>query len=374
MASKKNDCEILFIGPVEENEFYKDIKNKKLVHKIWNFNHYVRSIFKAVKTMKPDIIHFQFELRRFGLFKIGIKLTLLIFLCYIFKVKVVVTLHDVYVAKEGGNWTLFEHQDVPIPRIFLKILVKLFFRFLGKFCAKIIIYSQIGKEALINYYNFPHEKIESSNLALTSYVETTETEKKKKLENLFKDKKIILHFGSISPRKGYETALNSMKIISKKIPHTLYVIVGLTNIHQKEYEKSLRNLIEEFDLKRNVYFAGFLDDDETSIIFDIADIALYLYKPGSYGSMAIHHAVQHSTPTIATDTEFFKEILGPNALYIDPDNVNELTTAITELLTDTDFSNQLRESMKLIKGKFSWKKTAEETMQVYDKIYHKKND
>ena len=369
MASKKNDCEILFIGPVEENEFYKDIKNKKLVHKIWNFNHYVRSIFKAVKTMKPDIIHFQFELRRFGLFKIGIKLPFLILLCNFMGTKVFVTLHDVYVAKEGTRWSLFAHQKVPLPRFILKIIIKLFMKTLALFCHKVVIYTKIGQKALIEYYKFPKDKIIDSNLAFTGNPNVNNLEKKNKLESEFQGKKIILHFGSISPRKGYETAIKAMKIVAQKEPNSLLVIAGLTNPYQKLYEKSLRQLPKKMDIENNVCFAGFRDDEEIAILFNMAEIALYLYKPGSYGSMAIHHSVQHHTPTIATNTEIFNEILGDdNAIYINPENEKQLAAAMLKIITNQNFKNNLIEGMKAISGKFTWAKTAAKYIEEYEKL------
>jgi len=373
VASRKKNCEIDFIGPIGKNNFYDTIKNKDSIKRVWTLNNYVFKIYNYIKSHKPDIVHYQFELRRLGLFKTGIKFPFLLYLSSLTKSKIVVTLHDLYVAKEGSKWTLFKYQSTPVPRFILKILVKLFMKSVGRFSDKIIVYSKIGEKALIEYYGIPQEKIVTSNLALTENTTIQNQEKRKKYELEYHNKKIILHFGSISPRKGYETAINAINIVAKKEPNCLLVITGKTNPYHKIYEQRLRQLPKKLNVEKNVHFTGFLEDEDLAVLFEISEAALYLYKPGSYGSLAIHHAVQHNTPTIATDTEIFREILGDNAEYIDPENERQLAKAMLKIITDEEFKQKIRNEMRKITGKFTWAKTAATTMEVYESLTSSEN-
>ena len=80
IASRKSNCEIDFIGPIDKNNFYDAIKNKDSIKRVWTLNNYVFKIYNYIKSHKPDIIHYQFELRRLGLFKTGIKFPFLLYL------------------------------------------------------------------------------------------------------------------------------------------------------------------------------------------------------------------------------------------------------------------------------------------------------
>ena len=122
------------------------------------------------------------------------------------------------------------------------------------------------------------------------------------------------------------------------------------------------------NVEKNVHFAGFLEDEDLAILFEISEAALYLYKPGSYGSLAIHHAVQHNTPTIVTNTEIFRELLGDNTEYIDPENGEQLAKAMLKIITDEEFKQKIKYEMRKIIGKFTWAKTAATTWEVYESL------
>jgi len=55
-------------------------------------------------------------------------------------------------------------------------------KFVGKFSDKIIVYSKIGENALIEYYGVTKEKIVTSNLSLTVSTTIQNQEKRKKYE------------------------------------------------------------------------------------------------------------------------------------------------------------------------------------------------
>ena len=368
MALRKQH-EIFFIGPIENNENFKVVKNQKFVRRIWKFNNYVRSIYKFTKKEKPDIIHFNFELRDFGLLKSGITIPLLLFLIRSIKTKIIFTLHSIYVVKEKGKWTLFEHQDVPLPRPILKILIKLFIKSVCKLSDRIIIYNKSAKNGLVEYFNIPEDKIDVTYLAVEKKHYSQDSLKRKKFEEKFKNKKIILCFGNISPRKGLDTSIMAMKRVVKKHPNYILVISGISTSYNKDFELDLRKLPKTINLEKNVVFTGFLEDEEVDTIFDLADMALYVYKPAAIGTLSLHHAIQHHTPIIASNTDTFKEILEENdAMLIEPDNEFLLSNTILQLIENDELRKKLRNRMENLSSKYSWEKTVEDYVNSYEKL------
>lgn len=367
LINKKN-VELYFIGPIEKNNFYDGIKNKQSIKQVWNFNHFVRKIYSFLRKNKPDIIHYNFELRFFSQFRIAIKLPLLVILSYISGTKVFVTFHELYVSKEEKGWGLFEHQEIILPRFIVKLFAKFFIKIIALFSHKVMVFSKVGQDALINFYKIPSNKILQINFAPTGIKNISNLEKKKTMESKFYGKKIILIFGSISPRKNYEIIIESMEIISKIEPNSLLLIAGYTNPYNKSYEKTLQELPKKLNIKNNVSFFGPCDDDEVAILFNLAEVALYLYKPLSYGSASIHNVIQYNTPTIATNYETFKEILGENnAIYVDFNDKEQISNSILKVISNPNFKNELKKRLNLISEKFSWEKNAEKILNEYEK-------
>jgi glycosyltransferase involved in cell wall biosynthesis len=78
--------------------------------------------------------------------------------------------------------------------------------------------------------------------------------------------------------------------------------------------------------------------------------------------------MKYGCPVITSNVSSLPEAGGDAAIYIDPENTKDIAEKMEKVLSDT----RLRESM-IKKGfvhvkKFSWEKTAEETLDVLQKL------
>ena len=161
----------------------------------------------------------------------------------------------------------------------------------------------------------------------------------------------------------------AMKRVVKKHPNYILVISGISTSYNKDFELDLRKLPKTINLEKNVVFTGFLEDEEVDTIFDLADMALYVYKPAAIGTLSLHHAIQHHTPIIASNTDTFKEILEENdAMLIEPDNEFLLSNTILQLIENDELRKKLRNRMENLSSKYSWEKTVEDYVNSYEKL------
>ena len=369
IIANKKDYEILFIGPNEKDERYSSNRYIEFVHRVWKYDNYVLSIYNYLKKYKPDIIYFNFELRIFGSIKSAIKFPLLLFLIHFTKTKVVTTLHQIFIERQDTKWEFFDdYHLINIPKFILKFLIKIFVKAVCRYSDKIVIHTHGAKSGLIEYYRIDEKKIEVNHLAIVPNTSINQ-QKKKKFEALFNQKKIILCFGLIAPRKGIETAIKSLKIITEKLPDYVLVIAGSSTEYYRPYENMLRQLTKTLDLEEKIFFTGFLDDDEVNILFNMSEIVVYPYAPSCSFSYAVLHAIHHNKPTIVTNINTFKEVLQENdALFIEPNNEKQLADAIFKIATNSDLRTQLRLQMKSISGNYSWQKTAAKYMKIYEEL------
>ncbi len=77
------------------------------------------------------------------------------------------------------------------------------------------------------------------------------------------------------------------------------------------------------------------------------------------------------TPVVCSNRTSLPEVVGDAALTFDPDNIGQMVAAMRELLTDADLAAKLRERSLERAKQFSWRKTAAETLAVYEEVYKK---
>jgi glycosyltransferase involved in cell wall biosynthesis len=79
-------------------------------------------------------------------------------------------------------------------------------------------------------------------------------------------------------------------------------------------------------------------------------------------------AMTCGTPTITSNVTSIPEIVQDGAITIDPNNTDLLTEKIYDVLTNLDLRRDLIEKGLRRAYNFSWKKTAIETIKVYEEL------
>ncbi|MBI4655128.1 MAG: glycosyltransferase family 4 protein, partial [Elusimicrobia bacterium] len=75
-------------------------------------------------------------------------------------------------------------------------------------------------------------------------------------------------------------------------------------------------------------------------------------------------------PVTASNATSIPEIVGDAGILFDPYNTEEMAQAIEKVLKNPDLRQELvRKGFEQVK-KFSWEKTARQTLEVYKKVYN----
>jgi glycosyltransferase involved in cell wall biosynthesis len=72
-------------------------------------------------------------------------------------------------------------------------------------------------------------------------------------------------------------------------------------------------------------------------------------------------------PVACSDASAVPEVAGDAALYFAPDSPDEIAQAIVRLLGDTKLTAELMERGQARQRMFTWSRTAEETLAVYER-------
>ena len=228
----------------------------------------------------------------------------------------------------------------------------------------IITGSNFTKNEIVKYMNYPEDKISVIYHAVDHELyrvyekETLQATKDKfELPNNF-----LLFVGSIEPRKNLLNLLKAYHLLSKEIKKSYpLVLVGF-----KGWEN--RDIMSEIEKEREtIHYLGYLSDEELAHIYNLATIFIY---PSLYEGFGIPplEAMACGTAVIASNRASLPEACGKSALYIEPENCEDIAEKIVDLIENEDKKLALIESGFAHCKAFTWEKASNEHMKVFKKV------
>jgi glycosyltransferase involved in cell wall biosynthesis len=274
--------------------------------------------------------------------------------------KMVVTIHDLI------PYTMPETVDPP----HLKYIHEKTQAVLEKADAVITV-SQHSKKDIMNFFHYPQERITVTYLApdpIYHPIEKKEAKEKIAWGYGISDD-FLLYLGGFSPRKNVRGIIEGFAQVLKDYEGKLQlVVIG----HPCRSFAELCSLVERLNLTGKVVFPGFVPTCDLPYFYSAAEVFLYPSLYEGFGLPPLE-AVACGTPTIISNRSSLPEILGGGALQVDPDKPYSIGNAIYILLNNTPLREELKRRGLELAASFSWKKTAEKTLQVYNSLLDKGN-
>jgi glycosyltransferase involved in cell wall biosynthesis len=237
---------------------------------------------------------------------------------------------------------------------------------------KIITISDFTKNELINYTNIPPNKIQTIYLGvddefkkLTSH-EIEDTRIEYNLPNSY-----ILYVGSEQSRKNFISIIKAFYRLKKKynLKDLKLIKAGSPQISDAQ-RKKIFDLIKELNLEKDVIFTNYVSDEYLVKLYNGAEIFVYPSLYEGFGLPPLE-AMACGCPVITSNTSSLPEVVGDAGIMIDPFDVDSLTESMHKILTDNDLKKELsRKSLERAKL-FTWKKTADQTLEVYEDVLNK---
>jgi glycosyltransferase involved in cell wall biosynthesis len=127
-----------------------------------------------------------------------------------------------------------------------------------------------------------------------------------------------------------------------------------------------RNHIEH--IRDYLHMPGYIPNADLPYIYNGSFAFLYTSLRESFG-IPLLEAMACGTPVVTSRTSSMPEIAGDQAILVDPENPEEIARMLLRLETDEEFRHcQCQLGLERARL-FSWKRTAEQLLKVYQEVY-----
>lgn len=265
----------------------------------------------------------------------------------------VVTIHDLIFMRYPNFFPWVDRQ------VYLKKI-----KYACEYADIVVAICEQTKEDLINFLKVDEKKIrvvyQSCNPRF--YTPLDEEKIRHTLSHYGIGKDFILNVGAIEPRKNALTLVKAYAHLKKSINLDL-VLIG----NGKEYKREIENFIQSQGLEGRVKILTNVSNSDLPAIYQAAKLFCYPSLFEGFG-IPIIEALFSKVPVITSKGSCFPEAGGPNSIYIESENVEELTHAIERVLTDKDLSYSMIENGRNYVEKFHRSFTTDNLVSVYKEL------
>lgn len=263
--------------------------------------------------------------------------------------------------------TIFDLSPVIFPQFFTSLtnLYTRLFPMIIKNTNQIVTISENSKTDIVKRFKVLIEKITVTYLGVE---DTFKPITDKVYLELIRTKyhlpdKFILFVGTIEPRKNLISLLTAFSDIRKRQLDVKLVIVGKMGWLQD----NILQTIEQLNIKQEVVFTGFVKDEHLPAIYSLAKVFVYPSLYEGFG-LPVLEAMACGCPVITSDTSSLPEIVGNTTISINSHREREIISAIMDVTTKRYIWNKLSIGGIKRARKFSWQKTARQTLKIYEDV------
>lgn len=294
-------------------------------------------ITNDLKKQKPDIYHGLSNELPFGLKKAGIPS--------------LVTIHDLIFVR-------FPEFYKPIDRTIYNYK----FRKACELGDRVIAVSEMTRQDIIKYYHIPENKIDVvyQGCAPLFLKQASLDERQRVTDKYNLPAHYILYVGSIEERKNLLLIVKALHKLNKDIR---LIAIG----KRTPYTEVVENYIRENRMGQQVTLLSNIPYEDLPVFYQLASLFIYPSFFEGFG-IPIIEALHSNIPVIAATGSCLEEAGGPDSLYVNPNDADDLSEKIDWVLSTPSVADRMRAAGKKYVKRFTDKQIADDLMAVYGKL------
>lgn len=266
--------------------------------------------------------------------------------------KSVVTIHDL-------NYKFVPESMAALTRVMQKIFVTL----TAHRANHIIAVSEFVRGQVIKYLKLRPGKITSIHEAAELEVFAPAERNPELLVHYGIFRPYLFAFSSLTPHKNIVGLIKAFAQIKQAAPNTFQLVIAG---HQPRNTPMIKLAADLGLSNEDIILTGYLDNKARTALLGNATAFAFPSLYEGFG-LPILEAMASRVAVACSNCASLPEVAGEAAIYFDPLNIKQMTDVLVLLLSNDDERRVLIARGEKNLQRFSWEKTAYETIAVYEK-------
>ena len=223
--------------------------------------------------------------------------------------------------------------------------------------------SEATRQDVIERLHVSPEKISTIHLAANPLYERpfSQTDINATLSQHNLPRGFVLAVGTLEPRKNLPMLIRAYEqmVAETAVDVPLILVGGKGWIYDEIFAT-----IDELGLRDSVRHLSGIFDEQLAHLYHAAGVLVTPSKYEGFGLPALE-AMHCDCPVIVSNTGSLPEVAGEAGILLDPDDESAWAEAMARVLTDSAQRDEMVENGRLQATHFTWRKTAEMTLEIY---------
>ncbi len=274
----------------------------------------------------------------------------------------IATIHDIIPVR------LPVYRDSPRMRAYMRLVTRA-----ARKSSLIITVSQHAKKDIIDVLKVPAERIRVTyEAAGDEYKPITDPEtlaRARARYGLSADSRYILYLGGLDHRKNVPLLVRAFAHVYQQgnDPTLQLLIAGNPDQKSGPLFPDPRPVAADLGMSGQIIYR-YIEEEDKPVIYSGASLFVYPSYYEGFGLPPLE-AMSCGAPVVCSKRTSLPEVVGDAAITFDPDNTGQLVAAMRSVLTDRELAADLRARSLQQAARFDWRKTAKETLAVYEEVY-----
>ncbi|MCA9385117.1 glycosyltransferase [Candidatus Dojkabacteria bacterium] len=186
----------------------------------------------------------------------------------------------------------------------------------------------------------------------------------------------ILYYGGLEGNKNVDTLITGFSQSSTRESKNISLVIVSnefkrkidgTVIPQTAQAKKVYTLVKDLRLAHSIVFTGYVEENDMSTLLSQSKLFCHISEQEGFG-LSVLEALSHGVPSIISNIPVYRELFTEGALFVTPQDPTMIAKEIDRLLNNSDLYEELSSHSHYYKTTYTWKATADKTLEVFSTI------